>query len=78
MVYRGAIADGHSGTFENSTARQAAAGRGDYQPREGIVLWSRRAMLAWADRHEDIDDDANGAQRLAESLDSAESLRESW
>ncbi len=77
VVYRGGVAHESSGTFENSTARQAAAGRGDYEPREGIVLWPRNAMLAWVDRHEDIDDDAKGAQRLAESLDSAESLRQS-
>ena len=76
-IFSGAIADNQSGTFENSSARQAAAVRGDYQPREGIVLWPRNAMLAWADRQTDLDDDAIVAQRLTESLDALESTGES-
>ena len=70
VVFPGALANAQSGTFENSTARQAAAGRGDYKPREGVVLWPRHAMLAWADRQVDLADDASTARRIIESLES--------
>ena len=72
----GGIAGNDSGTFKNNTDRQAAATRGDYVPREGIVLWPRKAMLAWADRQTDLDDDAITVQRLHESLDAVASVSE--
>ncbi len=71
VVIAGGPATTDSGTFENSASRREAAATGDYVPREGIVLWPRAQLLRWADRQNDVDDDAPMLKRLHKMLNSA-------
>ena len=68
-VVRGGLAGGDSGAFENSLVRREAAERVGYVPRNGIVLWPRARVLAWADRQTDITTDGPTIARLKKMLD---------
>ena len=55
VVANGSAADDPN-VRENNASREAAVEAGRYQPRYGLVLWPRAAMLAWAARHPEFDD----------------------
>jgi len=49
--------DAGCGVLHRSPERQQAYDEGRFTPTEALVIWSRRAMLAWARGHEDLQDD---------------------
>lgn len=48
--------DPSHGALYRSATRRRLYERGEYVPAKGLVLWPRRAMLRWADRHPEFDD----------------------
>jgi hypothetical protein len=50
-------ADIDSGVLHRSPERQQAYEAGTFKPTEGLVIWPRAAMLAWAAGREDLCDD---------------------
>ena len=57
--------DAGCGVLHRSPERQQAYDEGRFTPTEALVIWSRRAMLAWARGHEDLQDDAGISRALA-------------
>ena len=47
-------ADPESGVFHRSETRRRLSREGRFTPRLGLVLWPRRAMLAWARAHPEL------------------------
>lgn len=47
----------NSGALYRSATRRALYEAGTWQPRRGLVMWPRDAMLAWAARHPELADD---------------------
>jgi hypothetical protein len=58
------------GVLEHSPERQQAYDEGRFTPTEALVIWPRRAMLAWARGREDLRDDL-GIGRRALAADRA-------
>jgi hypothetical protein len=56
-------ADPEAGVLHRSPERQQAYDAGTFQPTEGLVIWPRAAMLAWADGHQELRDDAARPKR---------------
>jgi hypothetical protein len=50
-------ADPASGVLHRSPERRQAYEAGTFKPTEGLVIWPRQAMLAWAAGHEELRDD---------------------
>jgi hypothetical protein len=42
------------GVFERSPERKKLYDEGLFQPMTGVMLWPRREMIAWADRHPEL------------------------
>jgi hypothetical protein len=49
-------ADPDCGVLTRSIERQRAFANGSFKPTVGLVIWPRREMLQWADRHPELDD----------------------
>lgn len=64
VILRGKFSGSDAGSSENSEGRRAAAETGEYQPRDGIVLWPRRSVLAWAGGQAHLNDDTATATRV--------------
>jgi hypothetical protein len=58
------------GVLHRSPERQQAYDEGRFTPTEALVIWPRRAMLAWARGHEELQDDL-GIGRRALAADRA-------
>ena len=56
-VLRLGPADPAAGVLHRSPERQQAYDAGTFTPTEGLVVWPRTAMLAWAARHPELRDD---------------------
>jgi len=54
LVVRAGRADPDCGVLYRSATRRALYASGRFLPTEGLVLWPRRAMLAWADAHPEL------------------------
>jgi hypothetical protein len=63
--------DVESGVLHRSPERQQAFDAGTFIPTEALVIWPRRAMLAWAAQHEELREDfaprAKAALRMREA-----------
>ena len=49
-------ADPACGVFARSTTRRRLYEAGSFRPTLGLVIWPRRAMIAWADAHPELAD----------------------
>jgi hypothetical protein len=54
LVVRAGRADPDCGVLYGSATRRALFTAGKFVPTEGLVLWPRRAMLAWAHAHPEL------------------------
>jgi hypothetical protein len=50
-------AEADSGVLHRSPERQQAYDAGTFKPTESLVIWPRKAMLAWAAAHDELRDD---------------------
>jgi hypothetical protein len=49
-------ADPDCGVLTRNNERQRAFANGSFKPTVGLVIWPRREMLDWADRHPELDE----------------------
>ena len=56
-------ADPGSGVLHRSPERQQAYDAGTFKPTEALIVWPRKAMLAWAAGREDLREDRGPARR---------------
>ena len=57
MVTNIGPADPDGGIFARSEARRQAYEAGDFKPKNGLAIWPRREMLAWAAQHPELAED---------------------